>query len=329
MKRHSARDRRARTAWIVLWLPGILVALGAGVATAHGLYEVAIAAQVPAELAWLYPLITDGLALVAYAATTRLSGPGRGYAWTVVVLAAGLSGLAQAIYLAGGVGAATGVAQTAVDSVRATAPTGGAPAAVRSAPAVLRFGVGAWPAIAAAIVAHLLFILSTEARPDNPSDDRVSDAAAVQDLTDVQASADVQPDVQPSTEHPAAQRSTVAAAVQPAERPTPQDGPSNEQAGAQRSTVAAVVQPIERSTTRSRPSTEHGTVSNAESPARDRARAAARRHAHRHGQLPTVSQLMAMADVARGTAGNALKELRDQPPPLQVVHDNDPASADQ
>src|SRR5690606_9829330 len=105
-----------------------------GVATAHGLYEVAIAAGAPEPIACLYPLITDGLALVAYASTARLHGPGRGYAWSVVVLAAGLSGLAQASFLAGG---------------------------VPFAPPALRFGVGAWPAIAAAVVAHLIYLLGT------------------------------------------------------------------------------------------------------------------------------------------------------------------------
>ena len=58
----------------VIWLPGLAVAVGAAVATAHGLFEVALAARVPAGIAWLYPLITDGLALVAYAATARLRG---------------------------------------------------------------------------------------------------------------------------------------------------------------------------------------------------------------------------------------------------------------
>ena len=75
---------------------------------------------------------------MAYAATARLTGPAARYAWTVVVTAAGLSGLAQAAYLAGG-------------------PT------VEVAPA-LRFGVGAWPAIAAAVVAHLLYLLATDDR---------------------------------------------------------------------------------------------------------------------------------------------------------------------
>ena len=87
-----------------MWAAGLVVAAGAGVATAHGLYQVAAAARVPAPIAWLYPLITDGLALVAYAATARLHDGGRRYAAGIVVLAAGLSGLAQAVYLAGGLG---------------------------------------------------------------------------------------------------------------------------------------------------------------------------------------------------------------------------------
>ena len=79
----------ASSAWwvrAVIWLPGLAVALGAAAATAHGLFEVALAARVPAGIAWLYPLITDGLALVAYAATARLTGGATRYAWSVVVL---------------------------------------------------------------------------------------------------------------------------------------------------------------------------------------------------------------------------------------------------
>jgi hypothetical protein len=107
MKAGAPRDIGRRTAWAA----GLTVGLGASVATAHGLYQVAAAAYVPAPIAWLYPLITDGLALVAYGATSRLQDGGRRYAAAIVVLAAGLSGLAQAIYLAGGL------------SAQATAPT--------------------------------------------------------------------------------------------------------------------------------------------------------------------------------------------------------------
>ena len=73
----TGAHRSPRAARAVLWLPGLAVALGAAVATAHGLYEVALAAAVPAGIAWLYPLITDGLALVAYGATARLTGSAR------------------------------------------------------------------------------------------------------------------------------------------------------------------------------------------------------------------------------------------------------------
>jgi hypothetical protein len=126
------RSRRATRA--TLWLPGLAVALGAAAATAHGLYQVALAAAVPAGIAWLYPLITDGLALVAYSATNQLTGSAARYAWAVVITAAGLSGLAQAVYLASG--------------------------ATLNASLTLRFGIGAWPAVAAAIAAHLLYLLA-------------------------------------------------------------------------------------------------------------------------------------------------------------------------
>jgi hypothetical protein len=136
--RSGERDHRGPARYpvrrSVVWLPGLAVAAGAATATAHGLYEVAIASRVPTGVAWLYPLITDGLALVAYAATARLAGSAARYAWAVVVVAAGLSGLAQAIFLASD------------ETLEAT-------------PAV-RFGIGAWPAIAAAVVAHLLYLLA-------------------------------------------------------------------------------------------------------------------------------------------------------------------------
>lgn len=129
---------KKRSAGWPVWVPALLVAVCAVAATAHGLYEVAVAAGVPPPIAVLYPVITDGLALVSYAATHRLRGWSAGYAWTVTVLAAGLSGLAQAAYLAS-------------DPL--------------TAEAWLRAGVGAWPAVAAAIVAHLLYLLATPARP--------------------------------------------------------------------------------------------------------------------------------------------------------------------
>ncbi len=56
MTRAEPGGRAVRAA---IWLPGLAVAVGAAVATAHGLYEVAVAARVPAAIAWLYPLITS------------------------------------------------------------------------------------------------------------------------------------------------------------------------------------------------------------------------------------------------------------------------------
>jgi hypothetical protein len=109
------------------------VGLSAAVATAHGVFEVVSACGVPPAVASLYPLITDGLALVGYACALRLPNGPRRWAWAVVIVAAGLSGVGQATLLGGG---------------------------VDRPPTWLRFGVGAWPAIAAALVAHLLFLMA-------------------------------------------------------------------------------------------------------------------------------------------------------------------------
>ena len=121
-----------------VWWAALGVAGAAAAATAHGLYAVAAASGVPWPMAALYPVMADGLALVAYAATSRLDGAGRRYAWTVVVTAAGSSGAAQAAYLAGG--------------------------GVAGSPAAVRFGIGAAPAVAAAAVAHLVHLIRTSSR---------------------------------------------------------------------------------------------------------------------------------------------------------------------
>ena len=120
-----------------VWWAGLVVAVAAAAATAHGLYAVAVASDVPWPVAGLYPVMTDGLALVAYSATNRLTDGPRQYAWAVVVAAAGMSGGAQALYLAGG--------------------------GVDDAPTAVRFGIGAAPALAAAGVAHLLHLIRTAA----------------------------------------------------------------------------------------------------------------------------------------------------------------------
>lgn len=257
----SADEPGRRVVRAAIWLPGLAVALGAAVATAHGLYEVAHAARVPAGLAWLYPLITDGLALVAYAATARLHGSAARYAWSVVVLAAGLSGLAQAVFLASG-------------------------SAVDASPA-LRFGVGAWPAVAAAIVAHLLYLLATDDRATSPESDSQPYTGAVQPV--------LFNAVQP--EQPLYEVAATATGVQrSAGDRSPEPGPALPPA------------PVEHRPSRA-----------VESPARDRARAAAMRHAHRRGDLPSVTELAVIAEVSRGTAGTVLKTLREEPTPLHLI----------
>lgn len=252
----------SRAAQVVLWLPGLLVAVGAIAATAHGLYEVALAAQVPPAIACLYPVITDGLALVAYAAAARLRGQARRYSWAVVTVAAGFSGLAQAAYLAGD--------------------------ATVAAPAALRFGVGAWPAIAAAIVAHLLHLIATTPRPSqvlavDASSDALSDSASPSGRTP-----DVRSERAPSDAPPAMD---VTRSQSPSRSTTLLRSPHG---------VPNGPQSVQR-----RPR-----VRSADAPARDRARAAADQYTRRHGTLPTVTQLQDHAHVSRGTAGEVLKAMR-------------------
>lgn len=277
--KNTSSDARRGHGWL-LWLPGLAVAIGAGAATAHGLFEVAADAGVPVGLAWLYPLITDGLALVAYVSTIRVRGSDRTYAWSVVVLAAGLSGLAQAAYLAGGVGDVS---------------------------TALRFGVGAWPAVAAAIVAHLLFLIG-HATTTTDTTTGVGPSAPESARTELSVSAEVSGPFEASASRP----------VQPAlSRPA-----SSEPAapGVQVSSPAGV-QPAGVSS--HEPSSPPG--GRGGSGARDRARAAARRHAAHHGDLPSVRELERLADVSRGSAHAALKELREHPSHLHVVNDQEVA----
>jgi hypothetical protein len=274
-----------------VWAAGLVVALGAGVATAHGLYEVALAAGTPRILAWLYPLITDGLALVAYATTARLANRGRRYAATVVVIAAGLSGLTQASYLAGG---------------------------VASAPVGLRFAIGAWPAIAAAVVAHLLHLLSADHPP-------TTHPAAAPDAVLPVAAAPAQPAPQALPRLTAAASPPVTAAAsgglpylpaEPTGRTAPSRIPSPVQPAPRQLVQALTSTPIERGIEHpASPVTDsvvRAPAARDAAPARVRAQTAAMGHATRHGQLPTVSELMALAQVARGTAATALKDLRTQ-----------------
>lgn len=248
--RHARSGRRDG-----VWWAGLVVACAAAAATAHGLYAVAAASDVPWPVASLYPVMTDGLALVAYSATNRLTDAARRYAWSVVVLAAGLSGAAQAVYLAGG--------------------------GLDEAGSAVRFGIGAAPALAAAAVAHLLHLIRTADVPGEL----------------------VRPD---SVQANAVRSRPDGAAVQP-------DGVRTEPG-------AVVARP-----------TAPGSPPLAPDPkpsAAVRARSSAERYREQHGALPTVSALVGLADVSRGTAGTVLKGLRttaDDKSPAAEPNDTEPA----
>jgi len=311
MSEHTKKT--AAPPWTV-WLPGWLVAVAGIAATAHGLFEVVRASAVPAGLAWLYPVITDGLALLAYAAAEQLtSKPARAYAWLVVVIAAGLSGLAQAAYLAGGVGeTSTGAGDASPE---------------------LRFGVGAWPAIAAAVVAHLLFLPAAERRnrqsePAEPASPRpavqgetVSSPPAVRaeahrvDSPAVQRPAPrpVQPvNVQPT----AVQRPVQRGAVQPS---AVQRADVQDHEPAQRVQEPGVQRPIQQD-----PAPRGGSGSRAlPAPATTKATEAARRWFAEHGDWPSVRELKDVSGVSQGTCGAVLNDLKAQPGHLHLVNATD------
>jgi hypothetical protein len=255
------------------------------------------------------------LALVAYATTTRLAESGRRYAATVVVIAAGLSGLTQASYLAGGV---------------AVAPAG------------LRFAIGAWPAVAAAVVAHLLFLLGNHStttsaddlhqqvphlgQPDQATSVTGSEpapaggspeplAGAAVSVTGLSSATSTHPR-QPLPVLPTAAAPIVTApgasgaprAVQPEPLPV-----------VQALTSTPIEHGIEHPAQQATDPVVRAPAARDAAPARVRAQTAAAGHATRHGALPTVSELMALAQVARGTAATALKDLRTQQTQLPVM----------
>jgi len=155
-------------------------------------------------------------------------------------------------------------------------------------------------AIAAAVVAHLLYLLATDdpAQPETVPQPVVFDAAPVQH-TSVQSALFTASNVQ---------LESLPGGVQP-----PPDG-----AGAAADPRVSGDPSVEASPPRAAPS-----------PARDRAEAAATRHAQRHGAWPTVTELEAGAEVSRGTAAAALKALREQPLPLHLINTADPDATDE
>ncbi len=201
--------------------------------------------------------------MVAYAATARLhQSRARRYAAGIVILAAGLSGLAQAVYLAGAIHRGH------------TALVG------------LRYGVGAWPALAAAIAAHLLHLL-------NPHGVDQAEASASNEAASNVAASNAEPSnwtYNPSKL--AASNDASNPSVQP--RPTGERPTTPDQLDQDAPQPELDAEP---------PATEAGSP-------RDRARAAARAYRDGHGTLPTVSELAEITGASRGTAGNALKDVR-------------------
>jgi hypothetical protein len=214
-----------------------------------------------------------------------------------VVIAAGLSGLTQASYLAGG---------------------------VASAPPGLRFAIGAWPAIAA-VVAHLLYILGVDHspthHPEEPSDAVAPVAAAPQALpVPTAAPFPALTSPPPATERAAltARTSTPPSTVQGAVQPAPRQL-------VQPLTGTPIEHGIEHLDAHATDPVVRAPAARDAAPARVRAQTAATGHAIRHGALPTVSELMALAQVARGTAATALKDLRTQQGQLTTTTTTDEA----
>jgi hypothetical protein len=146
-----ARDRAPLAA---VWAAGAVL-------TAVGMFFVARACGLPWYLAWLYSLAADGLGLVAFRAAVRLRGFARAYAVLIVMACTGLSAAVQAVHLRLGSG---------LDG----AATPG-----------LRTAVGAAPAVAVALAAHLhwlttrptkLAVSLSSIRPEDTQQDTVTGA---------------------------------------------------------------------------------------------------------------------------------------------------------
>lgn len=118
------------------WAVGVLL-------TYTGAHSFAVAAGYGDTRAWLFPLTLDVTALVAYLALLMLPKGDRWYPLVVVVVCAGASAAAQGYHQAG------------------MAP--GTPDLVLAWP--VRFAAGAWPAAAALLAGHLVWMIVVRAIP--------------------------------------------------------------------------------------------------------------------------------------------------------------------
>lgn len=296
---------------LIFWA-GAVVALAAVAATAHGGYAVAVACLVPPGLAWLYPFITDGLALVAYGATSRLARSGRGYAWTIVVTAAALSGLAQAVFLSSGSNLGSSPGHLAVDPW-------------------LAFGVGAWPAIAVALVAHLLYLLhraETHSHGDTTwqtSTSQDTSTPTTHGGTNEWTRSGVTPwsrtggngtpgsETNPPTSSPSSTTPPSTATTGPVSVDLDPEWAELDQLDNRGVNLMWETAPTTESRTDPDPidpPTLDPDPVNRPGKAITRAADAATKHAAENGALPTLSELQVIAGVSRGTAVNAIKQVK-------------------
>jgi len=187
-----------------------------------------------------------------------------------------LSGVAQAVHLAGGLENPSGT------------------------PIALRLGVGAWPAIAAAVAAHLLHLIRTGVGDQSSSSAR---PVSVQSAPVSSSSSSGVPDPAASA------RRLDGAGVQLDGEPVTSGRTTRMQRRRLEPDAA----------TRDRRGTGAGVRTARTGTARDRAAEIARRHRDRHARLPTTTELARLADTSRSTAGAALKALRAERGALRVV----------
>jgi len=125
----------------ICWTVGVLL-------TYAGAHSFAAAAGYGQVRAWLFPVTLDAVALVAYLALLMLPAGERWYPLLVVVLTAGASAAAQ------------GYHQTQLGPGGVTDALSGP-----ELPALVKGAAGAWPAVAALLAGHLVWMILARAIP--------------------------------------------------------------------------------------------------------------------------------------------------------------------
>jgi hypothetical protein len=182
----------------------------------------------------------------------------------------------------------------------------------------LRFAVGAWPATAAAIAAHLLFLIGEAGRVGASRDHH---ALTQRDEPPVFGSERV--DLSGTVGDPSGRDVPTGVPAVPAGVPLGVQGVRTgvqvDQLGVQHWDSNTTGVDHERGRAVSQSGRRPG-LRPALSPG-DRASAMAELHCKRRGEWPSVRELAALADVSRGTAETALRQLREAQPQLHLVDD--------